>query len=100
MLTAKPADGGMESISQNQLGVLNHLSLGVVKMATAVAAIQPRIDPAFRTDAHPQIGKDGKWQFNLYDPDGTRLELMEFKAVQKPCCSPFTAKNPTPSANE
>ena len=23
----------------------------------------------------PQMGKDGKWQANLYDPDGTRVEL-------------------------
>ena len=30
---------------------------------------------------------DGKWQLNLYDPNLTRAELMEFKPVQKPCCS-------------
>ena len=37
-----------------------------------------------------QIGKDGKWQLNLYDPDGTRVELMEFTPVQTPCCAPYT----------
>ena len=32
-----------------------------------------------------QIGiKDGMWQFNVYDPDLTRVELMEFKPVRKP----------------
>jgi hypothetical protein len=39
------------------------------------------------------MGKDGKWQANLYDPDGTRVELMEFQPVMKPCCSPFTAES-------
>jgi len=26
--------------------------------------------------------KAGKWQLNLYDPDGTRVELTEFTPVQ------------------
>jgi catechol 2,3-dioxygenase-like lactoylglutathione lyase family enzyme len=43
----------------------------------------------------PQMGKDGKWQANFYDPDGTRVELMEFQPVAKPCCSPFTAASPS-----
>jgi len=34
-------------------------------------------------DAQPKIGKDGKYQFNLYDPDGTRIELMNFHASEK-----------------
>ena len=25
----------------------------------------------------PQIGVNGRYQLNLYDPDGTRVELME-----------------------
>ena len=44
-----------------------------------------------RHDDHPHIGRDGKGQLNLYDPDGTRIELMDFHATEKPCCSPFTA---------
>jgi hypothetical protein len=54
-----------------------------------------------RLDNHhvgPQLGKDGKWQFNLFDPDDTRVELMEFSPVEKPCCSEFTAANPRPYA--
>ena len=42
----------------------------------------------------PKIGRDAKWQFNMYDPDGTRAEFMEFQPVGKPCCSPFTAIGP------
>jgi len=43
----------------------------------------------------PQIGRDGKWQYNLYDPDGIRIELMEFQPSMKPCCSPFLLPSPT-----
>jgi len=46
-------------------------------------------------DENAQLGKDGKWQLNLYDPDLVRVELMEFKPVQKPCCSEFTAPHPS-----
>ena len=42
----------------------------------------------------PKIGRDAKWQLNLIDPDGTRAEVMEFHAIGKPCCSPFTASDP------
>jgi catechol 2,3-dioxygenase-like lactoylglutathione lyase family enzyme len=41
----------------------------------------------FKPEEKPEIGRDGKWQLNLYDPNFTRVELMEPKPVQKPCCS-------------
>jgi hypothetical protein len=40
----------------------------------------------------PKMGRDGKWQLNLYDPDLTRVELMEFKPSEMPCCSPMLSK--------
>ena len=97
MMVTPSATDGMAELSQNQLGVMNHLSIGVVKMSAAVTALDPRIDHAFHVDKEAKVGKDGKWQFNLYDPDGTRVELMEYGNVEKPCCSPFTAKNPSPA---
>ena len=82
-------------VDARQLGVLNHFSLGVPNMERAVTALYVsdvlRFSP--RHDG-PQMGKDGKWQANLYDPDGTRVELMEFQPVMKPCCSDFTAESP------
>ena len=87
------AGGGIQDVSQKQLGVLNHVSIGVVNMEKAVTALDAggRIE----TEHSPmQLGRDGKWQFNLFDPDGTRVELMEYTPVEKPCCSPFTAPNP------
>lgn len=81
------------ALDANLLGVLDHLSLGVPNMEAAFTTLHAgdRLPP--RNDG-PKIGRDGKWQVNLYDPDGTRVELMEFAAVAKPCCSPFTAPDP------
>lgn len=88
-------EGGNGELPQRELGVLNHLSLGVVNMEQAVTRLESegRLD---NQHTGMQIGRDGKWQFNLFDPDQTRVELMEFKPVRKPCCSPFTAENPSP----
>ena len=83
-------------VPQRELGVLDHFSLGVVNMEKSVTTLSAE-DRLGGTDAHPQMGKDGKWQFNLFDPDMVRVELMEFSAVEKPCCSSFTAGNPTPT---
>jgi catechol 2,3-dioxygenase-like lactoylglutathione lyase family enzyme len=75
-------------------GVMNHISLGVVEMKKAQAILEAHgWKPHGEEKA--QMGKDGKWQLNLFDPDLTRIELMEFKPVEKPCCSEFTGPHPT-----
>jgi catechol 2,3-dioxygenase-like lactoylglutathione lyase family enzyme len=95
MLTSGPSGSGIPAgISQRQLGVLDHLSIGVVSVDAAYKALSADNRLTGVHDAHTQIGKDGKGQFNLYDPDGIRLELMNFHATEKPCCSPFTADDP------
>ncbi|HZZ39555.1 MAG TPA: VOC family protein [Acidobacteriaceae bacterium] len=97
MLTSGPSGSGIpEQVSQKQLGVLNHFSLGVLNMEKSVTTLDAE-DRLAGEAPRPQIGRDGKWQFNLYDPDGTRVELMEFTAASKPCCSGFTAENPAPT---
>ncbi len=83
-------------ISQQALGVLDHLSIGVVSVPEAYKKLAAENRLTGKHDGKTQIGKDGKYQFNLYDPDGIRLELMEFHATDKPCCSPFTADDPKP----
>jgi lactoylglutathione lyase len=67
------------------LGVMNHVALGVPSVAAGNKTLLLR---GMKIEA-PKIGRDGKWQLNLYDPDLTRAELMEPKPVQKPCCSPI-----------
>jgi catechol 2,3-dioxygenase-like lactoylglutathione lyase family enzyme len=71
-------------------GVMNHFSLGVpdVKASYQVLLKRGLMDYNPKQEA-PKIGRDGKWQLNLYDPDFTRVELMEPKPVEKPCCSPM-----------
>ena len=88
MMTEKDAQP-----SAQLLGVLNHVSLGVSDIKATTKALRERgWNP--KEEGEPQMGKDGKWQLNVYDPDGTRIEFMEFKPVEKPCCSPFTAPHP------
>jgi len=71
--------------SARTLGVMHHLALGVESVATA----EKKIEQRGTKPEQPAIGRDGKWQLNLYDPDLTRVELMEFKPVRTPCCSPM-----------
>jgi len=72
--------------SPRTLGVMHHLCLGVPSVAAAYKTLLAR---GMAIGEPPQIGRDGKWQLNLYDPNLTRTELMEPKPVQKPCCAPF-----------
>jgi hypothetical protein len=68
-------------------GVMNHLALGVPSVEAAYKSLTDR--KANLQDQKPKIGRDGKWQLNLYDPNLTRVELMEPKPVETPCCSPM-----------
>jgi catechol 2,3-dioxygenase-like lactoylglutathione lyase family enzyme len=83
----------LTKVDQRQMGVLNHFSLGVKNMEEAVTTLYGENRLSTRHDG-PSMGLDGKWQANFYDPDGTRVELMEFQPVIKPCCSSFTAESP------
>ena len=74
-------------------GVMNHISLGVRDMKQAQAKLESHSWKPHGNE-HAQMGKDGKWQLNVYDPDLTRIELMEFRPAQKPCCSEFQGQHP------
>jgi catechol 2,3-dioxygenase-like lactoylglutathione lyase family enzyme len=74
-------------------GVMNHISLGVADMKKTQALMESHGWKP-NSDEQAEIGKDGKWQLDVFDPDLTRVELMEFKPVQKPCCSDFTGPHP------
>jgi catechol 2,3-dioxygenase-like lactoylglutathione lyase family enzyme len=75
------------------LGVMNHISLGVVSIKEAEARL---IKNGWKPTEQPKVGRDGKWQLNVYDPDDTRVEFMEFKPAERPCCSEFTGTHPGP----
>jgi len=77
----------------NELGVQNHISLGVQDIHAAAELLRQHGLEKFDG---PEIGRDGKWSLDVYDPDGTRIEFMEFAPAQKPCCHPYTAAHPNP----
>ena len=82
--------------SLQHAGVMDHFSLGVSHMNDAMTALA-RNHCEGPNCTKSQIGRDGKVQLNLYDPDQTRVELMEFVPTQEPCCSSFTGKHPSPA---
>jgi catechol 2,3-dioxygenase-like lactoylglutathione lyase family enzyme len=76
------------------MGVMNHISLGVADMSKAQAILESH-GWKVHGGEHPQMGRDGKRQLNVFDPDFSRIELMEFKPAEKPCCSDFTGPHPS-----
>jgi catechol 2,3-dioxygenase-like lactoylglutathione lyase family enzyme len=73
------------------LGVMNHFAIGVPDIH---AAYNRLVANGWKPTEQPKIGRDGKWQLNLYDPDDTRVEFMEFTPTEKPCCSPYVGPHP------
>jgi catechol 2,3-dioxygenase-like lactoylglutathione lyase family enzyme len=69
-----------------ELGVMHHLALGVPSVKAAYETVMQR---GLKAKENPEVGRDGKWQLNLYDPNFTRVELMEPTPVKTPCCSPI-----------
>jgi catechol 2,3-dioxygenase-like lactoylglutathione lyase family enzyme len=76
-----------------ELGVQNHFSLGVTDIKAASARLRAN---GLATKDEPEIGRDGKWSFDIYDPDGNRVEFMEFTTAAQPCCHSYTAPHPKP----
>jgi catechol 2,3-dioxygenase-like lactoylglutathione lyase family enzyme len=71
MLYSKPMDA-------KELGGKNHICLVTPDIEKAVAELKRRAAAAGYTQAiEIKVGKNGKRQANLFDPDGTRVELME-----------------------
>lgn len=74
-----------------ELGIQNHFSLGVPDISAAEAKL--RANGLSKSDK-PEIGRDGKWSFDIYDPDDNRVEFMEPTNAAKPCCHAYTAPHP------
>ncbi|MGC1188764.1 MAG: VOC family protein [Candidatus Acidiferrales bacterium] len=83
--------------TREQLGSANHFAPGVPSVSDLQTKLEARgWKPTAGKD--PQVlGVDGKLQLDLIDPDGTRVEFMEFSPVKKPCCSPYTGTQPSAS---
>ena len=95
MMVKGPETRGIPAgLSAASLGSMDHFSLGVQNMQKTAELLYAE-DRLPDRAAGPKIGRDGKWQYNLFDPDGIRAEVMEFQPALKPCCSEFTASSPT-----
>jgi catechol 2,3-dioxygenase-like lactoylglutathione lyase family enzyme len=71
MLYSKPPDA-------RELGVKNHICLLTSDVEKAVAALKARAAAkSYTLPIEIKVGVNGKRQANLFDPDGTRIELME-----------------------
>jgi lactoylglutathione lyase len=69
--------------TRQQLGSAHHVALLVTDIQQALETVRARTPPGDRNHrATPNIGVNNRWQLNVFDPDGTRVEFME----------PFTAR--------
>ena len=78
-----------------QMGVRNHICLITPDIKKAVAILEAR--PARKNYSRPieiKVGKNGKRQANLFDPDGTRIELMEPNTADGKLVPPSVAPPP------
>jgi catechol 2,3-dioxygenase-like lactoylglutathione lyase family enzyme len=74
-------------------GVMNHVAIGVLDIQSERKQL---VNNGVHLTEEPKLGRDGKWQLNVYDPDQTRIEFMELTPKEKPCCSEFTGPHPKP----
>ena len=82
-------------------GTKNHVSLVVPDVQKAIVELESRPPyKSYLSNGKPlemQTGKNGKRQVNLYDPDRTRVELMEAHTVDGKPRPPSTAPPPPPA---
>jgi catechol 2,3-dioxygenase-like lactoylglutathione lyase family enzyme len=84
-----------QTMDARQMGVMNHFSLGVEHMSEPIAALAKN-GCTSGDCSKTQMGREGKVQLNLFDPDLTRVEFMEFKPSGTVCCTAFQGKHPGP----
>lgn len=73
---------GQGPFAPDQLGTKNHISLEVDDIEAAVAKLEKSAYwPQYNRKVEIKTGRNRKRQVNLYDPDGTRVEMMEGRTV-------------------
>ena len=67
-----------EKPTEDRLHTMEHVCLEVPDLEKASAILKARpLPPACKPPTEMKTGINGKRQINYYDPDGTRIELME-----------------------
>jgi len=78
-------------------GVQNHVCLETADVAKAVDDLRPRAaSTGYARDLEVRVGRNRKRQANLFDPDGTRVELMEPRTIDGEPAPSSTAPPPRP----
>lgn len=78
-----------------QRGTAHHMALDVPDIAASIATLEAR--PYFKQygqKIEPRVGVNRRRQANLYDPDGTRIELMEPNTIDGKVVPSSTAPPP------
>jgi len=83
--------------SRGQLASANHFAPGVDDIRQLDKNLRAKGWTPSSNERPPLLGLDGKWQLDLFDPDGTRVEFMEFLPTKDPCCSAYTGPQPSAS---
>ena len=83
--------------TRGQLASADHMAPGVGSVAELQKRLEQRGWKAPEGKDPKVLGVDGKMQIDPHDPDGTRIEFMEFKPVKAPCCSAYTGRQPEAS---
>ena len=81
-----------EAPSRSQLGTMHHICLEVADIEKSAAELQKR--PGYTRALEVRTGVNRRRQLNLYDPDGTRSELMEARTVDGKPTPPSQAPPP------
>jgi catechol 2,3-dioxygenase-like lactoylglutathione lyase family enzyme len=69
---------GSEPLTRARLGSMHHIAIVVDDMQEAYEAVLARVPrERWKELGSPRVGRNRRWQLNLFDPDGTRTELME-----------------------
>jgi lactoylglutathione lyase len=88
MLYSNPPDA-------QQLGVRNHVCLVVPSVEKSVDVLQARAkQTGYTRPIEIRVGVNRKRQVNVFDPDGTRIELMEANTIDGKPAPSSTAPAP------
>jgi lactoylglutathione lyase len=83
--------------STERIRTLQHICLEVPDVAKAAELLRARpLPPGCKPPTEIKIGVNGKRQINCYDPDGTRVEIMEASTADGQPVPPSMAPAPRP----
>lgn len=86
--------GRRTPLTRQRAGGAAHFALTIRDMKSAHETVQ-KLDAGLR-QTQPRYGLDNRWNYNLFDPDGTRVELMQVADPAHP--APAVAVSPQDSA--